>query len=219
MQWAQVRPELPDQNRVSHYPLQVLQQLSRVPFTSGKIGLPKTLFKLVNSSGQGPILSRDLRSTSSFWISMYFHKLEISRRQKKDHIPMPPSWNIRQMLSLLTASIEYAEMILIMHVLLTSLLLMYLLKMVKPVLICLYWLWQIIMNQFKRNNSSNIQLSLKLIFPNYTCKVIYASIHNIRTGRRGHFILLYPSFLCTLVHIAPQFCLLTPARCRALATA
>lgn len=159
MQWAQDQSYL-TKTRVSHYPLQVLQQLSRVPITSGKIGLPKTLFKLVNSSGQGPILSRDLRSTSSFWISMYFHKLEISRRQKKDHIPMPPSWNIRQMLSLLTASIEYAEMILIMHVLLTSLLLMYLLKMVKPVLICLYWLWQIIMNQFKWNNSSDIQLSL-----------------------------------------------------------
>lgn len=56
---------------------------------------------------------------------------------------MPPSWNIGQMLSFLIASIEYAWIILIMHVLPTSLLFMYLLeiiKIVKTVLICLYHL-------------------------------------------------------------------------------
>lgn len=129
--------------------LQILQQLSQVSFTSGKIGLPKTLFQLVNSSGQGPILSRDLSSTSSFWISTYFHKLEISRRQKRDHIPMPPSWNIKQMLSLLTASIEYAGMILIMHVLLTRSLFMYLLKMIKNGKTCINMLVSVMTDHYE----------------------------------------------------------------------
>lgn len=138
---------------------------------------------------------------------------------------MPPSWNIRQMLSFLIASIEYAWITLIMHVPLTSLLFMYLLeiiKIVKTVLICLYHfislyitnITQIITNQFKLHNWSNTKLSLLVVFlisSKHTQKLTYTGIPSVLTQHRGHFTLLYPPVLNTGVQITPQFCLLALA--------
>lgn len=76
----------------------------------------------------------------------------------------------------------------------------------------MYHLWQIMTNQFKLHNSSDIKLSLLVIllnFSNHTQKIIYTHIDSITTWHRGYFISLYRSFLHT-------FCLLTLGKCRVL---